>query len=242
MAATRANLEEVLTPDAYRHLDHLNDRILAGCTRVIEKYNLPGYAVGVGSKGCVTFSPSKIVDYETFKANQDKDLCELAWLFNMNRGIFMTPGREEEWTLSVTHTDESVDAYVAVFDEMAEELTKYAARCARRARGAARSLTTAPGPTPDSRSQGPRRSRRGRAAAAGQPIGDDWATCRPRTGGRRCRQPQDCEGPCRHSSGPRRGQARHRRSSPPACAPRARRRGTEQHAGEPTARRRPPCR
>ena len=28
----------------------------------------------------------------------------------MNRGIFMTPGREEEWTLSVTHTDESVDA------------------------------------------------------------------------------------------------------------------------------------
>jgi glutamate-1-semialdehyde 2,1-aminomutase len=123
MAATRASLEEVLTPDAYRHLDQLNDRILAGCTTVIEKYNLPGYAVGVGSKGCVTFSPAKIVDYETFKANQDKDLCELAWLFNMNRGIFMTPGREEEWTLSVTHTDESVDRYVATFDEMARDLT-----------------------------------------------------------------------------------------------------------------------
>jgi glutamate-1-semialdehyde 2,1-aminomutase len=65
----------------------------------------------------------KVVDYETFKANQDKDVAELAWLFNMNRGIFMTPGREEEWTLSVTHTDEAVDAYVAVFDEMAAELT-----------------------------------------------------------------------------------------------------------------------
>ena len=50
-------------------------------------------------------------------------MAELAWLFNMNRGIFMTPGREEEWTLSVTHTDEAVDAYVAVFDEMAAELT-----------------------------------------------------------------------------------------------------------------------
>ena len=71
---------------------------------MIERYNLPGYAVGVGSKGCVTFSPTKIVDYETFKANQDQDLSELAWLWNMNRGIFMTPGREEEWTLSVTHT------------------------------------------------------------------------------------------------------------------------------------------
>jgi glutamate-1-semialdehyde 2,1-aminomutase len=122
MAATRANLLEVLTPDAYTHLDRLNDRILAGCQAVIEKHNLPGYSVGVGSKGCVTFSPVEIVDYETFKANQDADMAELAWLFNMNRGIFMTPGREEEWTLSVTHDDASVDAYVQVFDAMADEL------------------------------------------------------------------------------------------------------------------------
>ena len=124
MAATRANLLEVLTSDAYAHLDHLNDRILTGCQGVIDKYNLPGYSVGIGSKGCVTFSPVEIVDYETFKANQDADMAELAWLFNMNRGIFMTPGREEEWTLSVTHDDASVDAYVQVFDAMAEELTR----------------------------------------------------------------------------------------------------------------------
>src|SRR5919108_4726847 len=122
MAATRANLLEVMTPDAYRHLDHLNDRILTGCQGVIDKYNPPGYSVGVGSKGCVTFSPVEIVDYETFKANQDADLAELAWLYNMNRGIFMTPGREEEWTLSVTHDDESVDTYVQVFEAMADEL------------------------------------------------------------------------------------------------------------------------
>jgi glutamate-1-semialdehyde 2,1-aminomutase len=123
MASARASLEEVLTPEAYEHLDHLNDRILAGCSEVVRKYDLPGYAIGVGAKGCVTFSPQKIVDYETFKANQDAELADLAWLFNMNRGVFMTPGREEEWTLSVTHTDESVDRYVAVFDEMARDLT-----------------------------------------------------------------------------------------------------------------------
>jgi glutamate-1-semialdehyde 2,1-aminomutase len=124
MAATRANLLEVLTPDAYAHLDHLNERILAGCEEVIRTHNLPGYAVGVAGKGCVTFSTAKIVDYETFKANQDADLSELAWLFNMNRGIFMTPGREEEWTLSVRHDDAAIDAYVAVFEEMAAELTR----------------------------------------------------------------------------------------------------------------------
>ena len=123
MAAVRANLEKVLTPEAYAHLDHLNDRILAGCTEVIERYNLPGYAVGVGGKGCVTFSPKKVVDYETFKEHQNAELSELAWLFNMNRGIFMTPGREEEWTLSVTHTDEAIDAYVSCFEELAEAIT-----------------------------------------------------------------------------------------------------------------------
>jgi glutamate-1-semialdehyde 2,1-aminomutase len=123
MAAARASLERVLTPEAYRHLDALNDRILAGCEEVIGRHQLPGYAVGVGSKGCVTFSPSRIVDYETFKANQDVAVTELAWLWNMNRGIYMTPGREEEWTLSVTHTSEAVDAYVRAFDEMAAALT-----------------------------------------------------------------------------------------------------------------------
>jgi glutamate-1-semialdehyde 2,1-aminomutase len=123
MAAARASLERVLTPEAYRHLDALNSRILAGCEAVIERHALPGYAVGIGSKGCVTFSPTRIVDYETFKANQDVAVTELAWLWNMNRGIYMTPGREEEWTLSVTHTDEAVDAYVTAFDEMAAALT-----------------------------------------------------------------------------------------------------------------------
>jgi glutamate-1-semialdehyde 2,1-aminomutase len=123
MAAARSSLQEVLTADAYRHLDALNERIVSGCQQVIESYHLPGYAVGVGAKGCVTFSPVPVVDYETFKANQDVEVTELAWLWNMNRGIFMTPGREEEWTLSVTHTPEAIDAYVQAFADMARELT-----------------------------------------------------------------------------------------------------------------------
>lgn len=123
MAAARASLLEVMTPEAYAHLDKLNERILEGCSSVVRDFGLPGYAVGIGSKGCVTFSPVKVVDYETFKANQDAEVSDLAWLFNLNRGIFMTPGREEEWTLSVTHTEEAVDAYVACFREMAEAIT-----------------------------------------------------------------------------------------------------------------------
>jgi glutamate-1-semialdehyde 2,1-aminomutase len=124
VAAARANLLEVLTPDAYAHLDHLNTRIIEGCDDVIRRYNLPGYTVGIGSKGCVTFSERKVVDYLSYRQNQREDLADLAWLFNMNRGVYMTPGREEEWTLSIIHDDAAIDAYVACFDEMAYELTK----------------------------------------------------------------------------------------------------------------------
>jgi glutamate-1-semialdehyde 2,1-aminomutase len=123
MAAARASLLEVLTPDAYAHLEALDERIVGGCQSVIDRYGLPGYAVGIGSKGCVTFATEHIVDYETFKAHQDVELCELAWLYNMNRGIFMTPGRDEEWTLSVTHSLEDCDAFVSAFEEMAADLT-----------------------------------------------------------------------------------------------------------------------
>jgi glutamate-1-semialdehyde 2,1-aminomutase len=123
MAAARANLLEVLTPDAYEHLNRLNDRILAGCDAVVAEHRLPAYTVGIGSKGCVTFSSEPVVDYPSFKRSQDPELSELAWLWSMNRGIFMTPGREEEWTLSVTHTDEAIDRYVGVFAALAAELT-----------------------------------------------------------------------------------------------------------------------
>lgn len=122
VAAAKANLLEVMTPQAYAHLDTLNDHLVSGCQAVVDKYDLPGYAIGVASKGCVTFSPSKVVDYESFKENQDGDLADLAWLYNLNRGIFMTPGREEEWTLSIQHTIEDCDVFIAAFEELAHDL------------------------------------------------------------------------------------------------------------------------
>ena len=124
MAAARASLLEVLTPGAYEHLDAIEARLLAGCNEVIERYGLPGYTVGIGAKGCVVFAPVPVVDYETFKEHQDGELADLAWLYNMNRGVYMTPGREEEWTLSVAHTPEDCDAFIAAFDEMSADLTR----------------------------------------------------------------------------------------------------------------------
>jgi glutamate-1-semialdehyde 2,1-aminomutase len=124
VAAARANLLEVMTPAAYAHLDRLNDHLVEGCQAVIDKYGLPGYAIGVASKGCVTFAPTQITDYESYKQYQDGELADLAWLYNLNRGVFMTPGREEEWTLSIQHTVQDCDVFVAAFEELASDLTR----------------------------------------------------------------------------------------------------------------------
>lgn len=123
MAAAHASLTQVLTPQAYAYLDTLNDRIVKGCQEIVDKYDLPGYALGIGSKGCVTFSPEKITDYASFKAAQYVPMTELAWLWNMNHGIFMTPGREEEWTLSVVHSTDAIDHFIETFDGLAAEIT-----------------------------------------------------------------------------------------------------------------------
>jgi glutamate-1-semialdehyde 2,1-aminomutase len=123
MAAARASLTEVLTPQAYAHLDRLCGRLITGCDEVLALRGVPGYAVGISSKGCVHFTDTPIRDYTSFMAHQNAELPELAWLYNANRNVLMAPGREEEWTLSVQHADADVDRYLDSLDQMAADLT-----------------------------------------------------------------------------------------------------------------------
>lgn len=122
VAAARTSLFEVLTPDAYVHLEQLNQRMIDGCRRVLEAHGMPGYALGIGARGCVTLSPTRIVDYATLRANQDADLLRLTWLYAINSGVFITPARPEQWTLSVAHANEDVDTYVGFLDRLLTDL------------------------------------------------------------------------------------------------------------------------
>jgi len=123
MAAARTSLEEVMTPEAYKHLDYLNDRLIRELDGIARKYDFPGYTVGIRSKGCFNFATGRITDYESFIKYQDHELVALAWLYNFNRGVIIAPGREEEWTLSIQHTDEDIDRYVNAFEEIVRDVT-----------------------------------------------------------------------------------------------------------------------
>jgi glutamate-1-semialdehyde 2,1-aminomutase len=123
MAAARATLIDVLTDDAYARLHAANRELMAGCDRVIAHYGLPAHTVGMGSKGCVVMSSEPVREYRDYLTNIHHDLTNLAWLYHMNNGIFMTPGEDEEWTLSVMHEREHLQRYVDVFETFARDVT-----------------------------------------------------------------------------------------------------------------------
>jgi glutamate-1-semialdehyde 2,1-aminomutase len=123
MAAAQATLTEVLTEDAYPKLEATNDKLKAACQDVIDRYRLPAYTEGMGAKGCVIFADEPLREYRDYLTKVDDELSTLAWLYHMNHGIFMTPGVEEEWTLSIAHSDEDIERYIDAFETFARDVT-----------------------------------------------------------------------------------------------------------------------
>jgi len=123
MAAAEATLTKVLTPGAYEKLEATNEALKQRCQEIIDRYGLPAYTQGLGAKGCVIFAPEPIYEYRDYLTKVDGDLSTLAWLYHMNHGIFMTPGVEEEWTLSIAHEQEHIDRYVAAFEAFAADVS-----------------------------------------------------------------------------------------------------------------------
>ncbi len=117
------SLREVLTPAAYQYLARLGARLVAGCQKAIDRFGIPAHTVDLGAKGCVSYRPTPMKNYRDFlETLPDFFSASFPWL--LNRGIFMTPGDEEQWTLSVQHTEGDVDRYIDVFTGFCEALTQ----------------------------------------------------------------------------------------------------------------------
>jgi glutamate-1-semialdehyde 2,1-aminomutase len=122
MAAARAMLTEVLTPDAYAHLDRLRDRMRDGLQGVIDRHEAPWLVITAGAKGCVSFLPHRIRNFRDFRM-LDGRYGHAHWLVQHNRGAFLPPwGKVEQWLISVQHTDADVDRFVANCDHLADQL------------------------------------------------------------------------------------------------------------------------
>jgi glutamate-1-semialdehyde 2,1-aminomutase len=123
MAASRAALTEVLTKDAYAHLNDLHRTLQEGCEAAIAEHHLPAYVTGLGAKGSVIYSPTRVREYRD-TVGIDERITYLAWLFQQNRGVFKSPWtKQETWTTSVQHSADDAGRYVANFGEFAAAIT-----------------------------------------------------------------------------------------------------------------------
>ena len=92
-----------------------------GCQKAIDESGIPAHVIDLGCKGCVSFRREPLVDYRSF-LETNADMFDASWAWLVNRGIFMTPGNEEQWTLSVQHDDDHIDHFVEVFADFCTTL------------------------------------------------------------------------------------------------------------------------
>lgn len=122
MAAARAVLSEVCTPEETAGAVARNRMLLDACDKIIADAGLPAHTVQFGAKGCVTWAPQPVQNYRDYKAT-DFDLAFAQWMHGINRGILLPPGLDEQWLISVMHTGADAMHYADVFGEFVTELT-----------------------------------------------------------------------------------------------------------------------
>lgn len=121
VAASLAALTKVLTPDAYGHFAEMGRRLTGGLDAAIAAHGIPAHTIDLGCKGCVSYRPTPLTNYRDFlETNTDLYAASYPWM--VNRGVFMTPGDEEQWTLSVEHGPDQIDTYVDAFAEFCAAL------------------------------------------------------------------------------------------------------------------------
>jgi glutamate-1-semialdehyde 2,1-aminomutase len=123
VAASLATLTKILTPEAYDRFKVLGARLAGGMNQVIESHDLPAHTVDLGCKGCISYRRDPLTNYRDF-LDTNIHLYTASYPWMVNRGVFMTPGDEEQWTLSVQHDEANVDRYVDAFADFAAELTR----------------------------------------------------------------------------------------------------------------------
>jgi glutamate-1-semialdehyde 2,1-aminomutase len=127
MAAARAMLTEVATPEAYARIERLRRQAVTGLEKAIAQHGLAARVVSVGAKGCVVFAAEPVRDFRGFRGIDDS-YSHAHWLFQHNGGVFLPPwGKAEQWLISVQHDESDIQRFVSNFADFAAALSTISA-------------------------------------------------------------------------------------------------------------------
>jgi glutamate-1-semialdehyde 2,1-aminomutase len=120
--ACKVALENILVPEAFKKTQALGDALAEGHNKLLKRHGLPYCAVNVGCNGTVFWRQTPPTNYREW-LDQDFDAFWRYWHMNLNRGVIpQAQCYDEQWTVSVQHTEKDVDHMLAVFDEICREM------------------------------------------------------------------------------------------------------------------------
>jgi glutamate-1-semialdehyde 2,1-aminomutase len=122
LAAIRATLEHVLTPQAFARMIPLAQRFAKGIAGAIETVNLPWHVTRLGCRAEYLFRPNPPRNGGEAAATADFDLERYMHLYALNRGVLLTPFHNMA-LMSPATTDADVDLHTRIFESAVRELT-----------------------------------------------------------------------------------------------------------------------
>ena len=117
MAAARATMTEILTPDAYASTQRLGGLLASGMRDAVATAGLPWHIHHLGPRAGYTFRPTPVRNAAEARACEDDLLRRLIRVWFANRGVWealLGAGP----VVSVPATDEDVEAYLAAWSEL----------------------------------------------------------------------------------------------------------------------------
>jgi glutamate-1-semialdehyde 2,1-aminomutase len=116
IAAMKATLEQVLTPEFYEKSFALQEKFTAGVEAVIQEFDLPWIVKKLGNRSEYWFRPKPPKNGGEAAAAIDHELDRYMHLYMLNRGILMTPFHNMA-LISPETTEADVDYHTQIFRE-----------------------------------------------------------------------------------------------------------------------------
>jgi glutamate-1-semialdehyde 2,1-aminomutase len=121
MAAMRANLEQVMTEQAYQQMFALAAVLEQGLRDVIARHRLPWCVTRVGARTEFQFAPAAPRDGSEAQAILDGELEQIIHLYLLNRGLLITPFHNMLLVCPAT-TGADVALLLSAFDDCVRQL------------------------------------------------------------------------------------------------------------------------
>jgi glutamate-1-semialdehyde 2,1-aminomutase len=112
MVAGFALLQKLAEPGVYEELDRLGARLAGGLSEAAKAAGLATFSNRVGSMSTMFFTDTEVVDWPSASTS---DTAKYGAFFRgmLERGFTIAPSQFEACFVSLAHTDEDIDAFLA---------------------------------------------------------------------------------------------------------------------------------